>query len=97
MEDILKAIPAWVEAIGIFQTMILILAGVFGLTMAKSMVTKNNSPKQAVADALTPMTCGWGDHEKTGLATMKTDVTEIRREVEKIGEKVIRIEDRLRG
>ncbi len=86
MEEIIKLIPDLIDRFGAFQTIAIILALAVVVLIVKGRMN-GDSPKEAVQNAVTPMTCAWGEIERSELR-------EIRRKIDDIDERTVRIEDR---
>ena len=87
MEKLIEAIPDLIESVGVFQTVLLILSLAFVAAMLKGQITKGDTPRQTVQNAVTPLTCAWGEMDRH-------DLRELRKDVEDIKDRVVRIEDR---
>lgn len=87
MEKLIEAIPALIESVGVFQTVLLILSVAFVVAMLKGQLSRGASPKETVQNAVTPLTCAWGEMDRH-------DLRELRKDVEDIKDRVVRIEDR---
>lgn len=95
MENILSGIPDLIESIGFFQTIVLLLVLMVGFSVIKGRVLKNDSAAETVANAVIPLTCAWGDQERSTLLEMRHDIEEISKRVERTHERVISIDARM--
>lgn len=83
----IEAIPALIESIGVFQTVFVCLTIAFAFAMVKGQLSRGETPKRTVQNAVTPITCAWGELDRH-------DLRELRRDVDDIKDRVVRIEDR---
>ena len=87
MEKLIESIPQLIESVGIFQTVLLILSVAFVVAMLKGQITRGDTPKKTVQNAVTPLTCAWGEMDRHRLH-------ELSEKIEDIKDRVVRIEDR---
>jgi len=67
----------------------LVLVLVFGAVIVKGKLLKNQTPSETMAHTVAPITCAWGEVERSSL-------TQMRKDVEYLRDKMIVVEDRLR-
>ncbi|MEL6467109.1 MAG: hypothetical protein AAFQ58_19275 [Pseudomonadota bacterium] len=88
--ETIKALGDFVAEVGFFETVVIGLLVLGAGTIVLGKYRRGDSAKQVVQDVVTPVTCAWGDMERSSLSELRKDVDVIRDKITKLEGRLLR-------